>query len=158
MPDTITLFDADGNPVEVEKPESPNVKQMRERIKELEGVEAENTTLKAQIDNSNRQAVVAQAGLQLDDTKLMALRAVHSGEWTPEAIRETAANLGWASPPPPLVPSAEADAMARMNAAHQGGSTTTPNPEAELDARLAAAKNEREFLEIYHQSGRAVAQ
>lgn len=158
MPDeTVTLYDAEGNPVEVPKPESANVRQMRERIQQLETQAQEAETLRQQLAQRDRISAIAATGLQLDETKLSALEAVHSGDWTPEAVTQTAIKLGWAQPPPPLVPPAEQDALARMNAAQQGGVTTPPNPEAELDARLAQAKNEAEFMEIYRQSGRLIS-
>jgi hypothetical protein len=154
--ETETLYDADGNPVEVTKPESANVKQMRERITQLEAEAKRAGELEAQLAGVQRQTALQAAGITLDDVKRSALEAVHQGEWTPEALQATAVSLGWMEQKNQPTPEEQA-AQARTQAAQSGGTTTPPDPEAELDARIAAAKSPEELLEIYRSSGRPIA-
>lgn len=147
------LFDADGNEVIVPE-ESPNVRQMRERIKELETQAQRAADLEAQFATQQREAAISGAGLELDATQRAALEAVHTGEWTPEALKATAVNLKWAQPSGPTPE--ELAAMQRVNDANTGGGTPPPNPEADIDARLAQAKTQAEFMEIYAASGRQI--
>lgn len=157
MPETITLYDADGNPVEVEKPEPANIRQMREHIASLEEKAKQADELAKENTALKQQSALSGAGLALDEDRLTALNAVHKGEWTPEAVKETAVRLGWAEAPAGQTSTAEQEALARMQAARTGGTTSPPDPDAEIDAKLAAAKSPAELMEIYRQSGRAVS-
>ena len=148
---TDQYFDADGNPVEI--PESPNVRQMRERIEQLEAEANRAKDLEAQLQGVQRTHALSSAGLQLDEVKQKALEAVHQGEWTPDALKDTAVKLGWMEATPP-VPPQEQQSLGRMEAAIQGGNHVPPNADVELDQRLAQARTEQEFIEIYRQSGR----
>lgn len=92
-----------------------NLRQLREKARRADEAEAENQRLK-------RQLVFADAGLKLDDMKRKALEASHEGDWTPDAIRDTAVKLGWADPPKPDVPAEEfqaQDAIARASSGQQ---------------------------------------
>lgn len=151
--ETVTLYDENGNAVQVPKPESPNARQMRERIEALEVEARRAKELEAELGQMKRGVALRDAGLELDAARQKALEAVHEGEWTPEAVRQTATQLGWASPTPD-VPPEEVDAFGRMQAAFTGASTPTPNADADFDARLASATSEREFRELYERSGR----
>lgn len=164
-----TLYDEDGNPFQVQvpvedqpqhqAPESNNVRAMREKIKELEADQAKNKELAEKVQQYERAETIRQAGLTLDETQRRALEAAHAGEWNPELVRQTAVNLKWADPLPPEGASQEEkDAHERMNAARTGGTTTPPDKEAELDVKLANAKSEVEFMEIYRASGRPLSQ
>lgn len=157
MPETEILYDANGNPVEVTKPESPNVKQMRERIEALEARDKLATELEEKLAKRERSDALRDAGLQLDEDRVTALQAVHKGEWTPDAVKETAVKLGWAQAAPPQQKTPEQEAQDRLDAARTGGTTTPPDPEALLDAQIAAAKTPEELLAIYRQSGRPIA-
>lgn len=153
----ITLYDADGNPVEVDEPESPNIRQMRDHIATLEEQAKQATALAEENATLKRTYALRDAGLQFDETKMAALQAVHAGEWTPDAVRETAIKLGWAEPVNNLSADEQA-ALQRLEQARLGGSSTPPNAEDALDARLRGAKTEKELLEIYRASGRSMVQ
>lgn len=155
VPENIILYDADGNEVEVPA-ETPSVRQMRDRIKELEAEALRAKELETQLAASQEQSALKAAELALDADKLTAFKAVHKGDWTPEAVKETAIKLGWAEAPQ-QVPPGEQEAQARMQAATSGGSSTPPDPEAVVDAKLAQAKNAQEFMELYRETGRPLA-
>lgn len=155
----VELYDAEGNAVDPSTLETPNVRQMRETISRLEGEAAEARTLQAKLDSFTRNESIRAAGLELDDVKRKALEAVHAGEWTPDALKQTAVQLGWAQPPPPEVPPAEQETLNRFNQAFTGSGPTIPGTESdEWDTKLAGAKTEAEFLDLYRQSGRPMTQ
>lgn len=153
----ITLYDADGNPVEVDEPESPNIRQMRDHISTLEEQAKRVPELEQALTTLQRTNALRDAGLQFDETKMAALQAVHAGDWTADSVRETAIKLGWADPVSSLPPEEQA-ALQRLEAARAGGTFVPPNAEDVLDARLREAKSEKELLEIYRQSGRSMVQ
>lgn len=153
MSNTETFYDIDGNPIEVE---TPNVRQMREHIKTLEDETARLKALETENAQLKQGEAIRSAGIELDEIRRKAFEAAHNGEWTPEAVRDTAVKLGWAAPPPPPVPPEEVAGFQRMDAAYTGGTTTPPDPEAALDAKLAQANSEQEFLELYRNSGRPI--
>jgi hypothetical protein len=155
MPDTTILYDAEGNEVQVET-ESPNVRQMREQIKQLEAEAQRAKDLEAQLATTQRLSALTAAGLELDETKRAALEAVHQGDWTPDAVKQTAISLGWAQAE--NQPTAEEiAAQARMAAAQSGGGAPVTDAEALLEAKLAEAKSPAEFMEIYRTSGRPLS-
>lgn len=123
--------------------------------------------LEAEVAGLKRQMAVRDAGLELNDRQRRALEATHEGDWTPEAIRNTAAELGFAALTTQAVPADELAAMQRINQAARGGDTVTAiDAEAEFDSRMAALNqevragrmsNERasaEFDRLYRESGR----
>lgn len=71
---------------ESEVTEEPNpVRQQREQIKSLE----------QQLKEREEELALARANLDLNPKQAKALRAAHEGDWTPEALRETARELGY---------------------------------------------------------------
>lgn len=154
MPDnTITLYDSDGNPVEVEKPEPANIRQMREHIATLEAEAKKAADLEVELTTLRRATALKDAGLAFDEDRMVALQAVHKGDWTPEAVKETAIKLGWAQADAGATDE-ERQALERMNAARSGGTTVPPDQEAAFQAKLAGAKNAAELMAIYRESGR----
>lgn len=151
----ITLFDSEGNPVEVDEPESPNIRQMRDHIATLEEQAKKVPDLETELATLKRTYALRDAGLDFDDTKMAALQAVHQGDWTPDAVRETAIKLGWAEAPNPL-DAEERAALERINNARNGGGQNPPSAEDALDARLRAAKTEAELMQIYRDSNRPI--
>lgn len=116
-----------------------NLRQLREKARRADDAEAENQRLK-------RQLVFADAGLKLDDMKRKALEASHEGDWTADAIRDTAVKLGWAEPPKPDVPPEEfqaQDAIARASSGQQAA-----QPADDLNAAIKACKNEQELNDL----------
>lgn len=132
--------------------ESPNVRQMREHIKNLEAQAKEGTEAKGRVEQLERQLVVRDAGLNLDPKQLKALQAVHEGDWTPEAVKATAGELGFgqAPPAPQNQPTPEElAALTRINQATSGGTPVPPADPGDTSARLRAfvaeGHSEREF-------------
>lgn len=144
------------------------IQQMRQRIseqaaqlKEAEDLRAENTRLV-------RQMAVRDAGLELNDRQRKALEATHEGEWSPEALRQTAADLGFAAATiQQSVPADELASLSRFEQAARGGEPPrTQDADAEFDARMAALNTEvragrmsnerasQEFDRLYRESGR----
>lgn len=112
-----------------------NLRQLREKARRADEAEAENQTLK-------RQLVFADAGLKLDPMKRKALEASHEGEWTPDAVRDTAVKLGWADAPPPDVPNDEFKAHDEIARAAAGAQPAMPE---DFSAAIKACKTEGEL-------------
>lgn len=151
-----TLYTEDGDPVEIDD-ETPNLKQQRDRIKALEAQVAEKEQLEAKVRQFEQSEAMRGAGLELDEVRRRAFEAAHQGAWDAEAVRATAVQLGWAAPPDPAVPNEEIAGHQRLQAAFTGGTTTPPDPEQELDAKLAGASNQDEFMAMYRESGRPIS-
>ena len=141
--------------------ESPNVRKMRERINELEARAKRADELEALEAARQRQSLVSEAGLTLNDAQRKALETVHEGDWTKEAILRTATSLGFPVPAPAPDPVADDLAahqrVAQVTAGAGGLSSAPLSEDQEFDARLAAAKTEDEVLALYRGSGRAMA-
>lgn len=105
---------------------------------ELAKKAAENATLAAQLEQTQRQVAVDKAELKLNDKQLAALEAVHSGEWTAEAVKATADSLGFVTETvePPVVNEAEAASLARV--ASLGAGADAPNLSQELESKMAS--------------------
>lgn len=120
----------------------------------------DNDELRNENQRLKNDGVIRDAGLTLNDRQKAALQATHEGNWTPEAIKTTATELGFIQPPvtEPVVddPSlALHDQIAQASAGTDAPPTST---EAQIDASLAKATTEAEYLAIYRASGRALAQ
>lgn len=88
---------------------------------------------------AERRLALVDAGLTLSEKQRKALEATHEGDWTPEALRASAAELGFAEAPPPPsnVPPEELAALGRINDASLGAEVRPPSADAELDAQMA---------------------
>lgn len=150
------LYDADGNLVDPSTLETPSVREQREHIKTLEAQLKEADTLKDRLAAMERGVAIKGAEVELNDVQMVALEAAHKGDWTPEAVRETAVQLGWAKPPDSGVPQGEIDQLGRINDAFTGANNSQPDPEAVIDSKLGQAKTEAEFMDIYRGTGRAI--
>lgn len=124
--------------------------------KALAAEAAEAKALREKIARLEQDGQIRDAGLNLNEHQRAALSAVHSGDWNTEAIKATAANLGFYTPPPapPVVDSPDLAAHAAIAAAAAGTDAPPASADAELDARLAQAASEQEFLAAYRNSGR----
>lgn len=140
--------------------ESPNVRQMRERINELEARAKRADELEAQLEANRRQTLVSEAGLTLNDHQRRALETIHEGDWTKDAILQTAASLGFPVPPPAPDPArddlAAHQRVAEVTAGAGGLSSAPLSEDQEFEAKLTAAKTEDEVIALYRQSGRAM--
>lgn len=147
-------FDDPNNPIDPAN-EPPNVRQQRERIKELTAENKDLVERAARADQLERELALRDAGLDLNERQRKALSAVHEGDWTPERLRETATDLGIPVPQPtPPVPPEVVSAGARMDQASAGAQIGAFSADADLDARLRGATSEAEFDRIYRESGR----
>ena len=151
--------------------DNPTIQQMRERIRTLETEAKQAEDVREENIRLVRQIAVRDAGLELNDRQRKALEATHEGDWTPELIRQTAADLGFpgvTTVQTPTVPADELAALGRINQASVGGGNVPADAETEIDNQLKALdaevrsgrmSNERasaEFDRIYRQSGRAM--
>ena len=83
--------------------------------------------------------------------KMKALFSTHEGEYTPDALRATAQDLGFVAPPPPDVPEEETEAHDRMFRASAGAS---PTGDAVDDASRIAAMTPDEVIAWAAANGR----
>ena len=80
------------NTVEDMQEDNNAIKQMRERIKELESVEKEYKSV--QMDNA-----IQDAGFNPESGEGKALKDLYKGELKADAIKEFASNYGWGDAP-----------------------------------------------------------
>lgn len=155
---TFDDYEDEDDIADVPEPQSNNlVNDLRSKLKAANKEARRAAELDAKIATYERRDSLRDSGLDsLNDRQRKALEATHEGAWTPEAIRTTAVELGFAEPLPPDVPAADVAAANRMAAASTGANTA-PDRDAEIDAMIAGAKNESELMAVYRQSGRAIA-
>ncbi len=121
------------------------VKRLSKENRRLAGLETENASLKTTL-------AIRDAGLTLNDRQLKALLATHDGESTPELLRKTAEELGFAEPIPDNDPADEA-AHSQLEAARKGASTVS---QPSYEDEIAAAKDKDEVIAIARKHGRPV--
>jgi len=141
---------------ELDPNEPPNIRQMRNEIKALKVDAAARQEAEAKADKLEWELAIRDAEIPLDALQRKALLAVHEGERTPDAIRETATKLGFAAPPPTgeQIPPAHIAGMGRIADASAGAPTGgTPDPTAERNQRLLQARSEQEFDAILREYG-----
>ena len=76
---------------------SPLIRKLRRQLRDAKREAGEAAGLKAKVAALERREAARKAGLDLTDAQLAALGKVHEGGDTPEALRATAASLGWAT-------------------------------------------------------------
>lgn len=113
------------------------IKQLRQKAERADAAESKAADLE-------RELVVHKAGLTtLTDKQLKALSAAHEGDWEPDALKATAAELGFgpqpAQEPEPKIPEAEAAAMQRVANASGGPPPAVLQGDDALKAALAEA-------------------
>jgi len=141
MPEDDDLYDEEPQPEEPSR-EDPNLRQLRKKAK------AHDEAL-ARAEAAERKLVVAEAGLKLSPRQLDALTKVHDGDWTPEALKATAEELGFAAPPAREEP--DLSAITRFNEVTAGGDTA-PAPDYLEQLRNAATPDE--VMAIAQKAGR----
>jgi hypothetical protein len=142
MPEDLETLDDEQQP-----DDSPVIRDLRKQAKESADWQSKAAALE-------RELVVHKAGLSgLTDKQHKALAAAHEGDWEPEALKATAAELGFGpqpeQPDQPQIPADEMAAMQRVATA-QGGQP--PPPPTDLDTALANAQSEAEVLAILQQN------
>jgi len=133
---------------------------LRRKLAEATQRAADRDALAAEVTALKQQMAVRDAGLDLNDTQRKALLSVHSGDLTPDQLKQTAQNLGFVQAPPPPVPVPDDPSLAvhaQIAADAAGAAPLQPDREAEIDARLNSASTEEEFMAIYRESGRPLA-
>lgn len=120
----------------------------------------EADTLRTQVEQLQREGTIRDAGLNLNATQRQALAAVHQGEWQADAITKTATDLGFYTPPAPapVVDDPSLAVQAQIAAASAGTDAPPASRDAEIDDRLSKASSPEEFMAIYREAGRPVAQ
>lgn len=115
-----------------EENEHPAARRQRESAEKRESEE-----LKAKLAEYERKDLVRDAGLELNDKQVKALWAAHDGESTPDALKATAASLGFAK-------DASTEVSAEEIAAHERvASAATPvAPPPAASSALEAALNQ----------------
>jgi hypothetical protein len=141
------LYDDDE---ETEPEPNPNEAKKFERLfKKQEKLAAEAQAKAAALE---QKLAVRDAGLNLTQTQLDALVKVHQGEWEPDALRQTASDLGWVqTEPEPETPEPDLAGYARLTNAAGG---TQEAPPADYLAMIHNAKTEDEVLDIVERLGR----
>lgn len=153
MPDDIDDDEPDPN-------EPPNIRQLRQANKALKADVKALQEAQSKADRLERELAIRDAGIDLTPKQRQALFSVHEGAFEPEAIKQTAVELGFVAPPVASeVPPEELARLQRIDQASAGARNTgTPvNTDMELNARLASARNDEEFMAIYRESGRPIA-
>lgn len=136
--------------------EQEKASSLRAKLREAAQKAADRDALAAENQTLKQQIAVSAAGLTLNDTQRNALLAVHSGDLTPDGLKQTAQSLGFiAAPPPPTDDPALAE-HERIAAVSAGADTPPAGRDAEIDAQLNGAKTEAEFLAAYRASGRPI--
>ena len=132
---------------------------LRRRLKEAEAEAKRLSPLADENTALRQQLALAQAGISLNDTQVKALAAVHSGDWNPEAVKQTASSLGFvqAPPPAPIVDDPNLSAIDQIAAASAGTDPAPASRDAEIDAALDKAQSADEYLAMYRAAGRPVA-
>lgn len=125
----------DYDDIDENEPEHPAQRRIRESAEKREADE-----LRAKLAEYERKDVVRSAGLELNDKQLKALWAAHDGENTPEALKATAASLGFAPDPSTEVSAEEIAAHERVASA---ATPLAPPPVASsaLEAALNQVRN-----------------
>ena len=96
--------------------------------------------------------------MTLNEHQVKALAAVHSGDWTAEAVKGTATSLGFITTPPPapVVDDPNLAVIDQIAAASNGTEPTPASRDAEIDAALDKAQSAEEYLATYRAAGRPV--
>lgn len=124
-------------------------KELRQENRRLAKEAKRAQELEQQLQSYQRADALRGAALNLTDRQRKALEATHDGEWTPEALRATAVDLGWAQPPPPDTPPTEQAALERITQA----AASETSSEVHATDRIASAQSPEEVLAAAREAG-----
>lgn len=152
-----TTYDQDDDD-DVEEPQNqqePNlVKQLRGQLKEATKRAKQADELQTKLTSIERKSAFQDAGLTLNDKQRQALEAIHQGDWSADAVRQTAVEMGWAQPTEQQQEVSKAiSGQERIAQAVQGSSATPPASEALIES-IKSASNEAEILALLQTAGR----
>lgn len=108
------------------------VRDLRKQLKDANKALREAQEGSAKAEAMERKVAVLEAKLDLNERQQKALFASHDGEWTADALRTTAEELGFIQPSKELQD--EIAAHGRVREAAQGASEVRADPVAEMDA------------------------
>lgn len=137
--DTDDPDDQGGREVKVVQIPRSQIRSLEKKAKERDDMAAENTRL-------TRQLALRDAELKLNPKQLTALERTHDGDWTPEAIKATATELGFFTPEPP--PTEELEAHQRMTNASAGALAPSGDVDAQYFAELSKATTTEETMAV----------
>lgn len=149
MPDDQEVLDDDE-----QSQDSPVIRDLREKAKEAD-------TAKAEAAAARRELTLHKAGLgNLTEKQMKALNAAHEGDWEPESIKATAAELGFLhtddeqKPDGPQIPATELASMQRVQST-SGAQAPPPVPstDAERAAAYAAAETPEQLTAMLREAG-----
>ena len=116
-----------------DSPLGRTVKNLRKQLKQAQKDLRDAQAGSAAAEEARREIALLRAGLDLKPSQIKALTATHEGEWTPDAVKATAEELGFISGS--AVSSEEAESLNRINEATRGGGDPTAvDGISELDA------------------------
>lgn len=101
--------------------DNPNIRNLREKAKEADGLRDEVERMRAQLATAERERAFFNAGIDPADPKAKYFVKGYDGEITAEAIKAEAAAAGILSPAQPAVPQEHFDAFDRAGQAAAGG-------------------------------------
>lgn len=136
-------------------------KDLRKQLKDAKNALKAAQESQAEVDRLRQELTITKAGLtSLTDRQVAALRATHDGEWTPEAVQKTAAEL-WPTQTTQKPVDPSLDAIRRLSDAAAGAE---PEPsdqgtyeDQDRQLREALDKNdEKLFDSLLRQFGRQV--
>jgi hypothetical protein len=98
---TSVYFDAEGNEISIQDLVAEHsgglVKDLRDQLKESKKDAKRTAEVEAELAGYKRGEAIKVAGLEnLSEKQRKAIEAIHDGEWTSDALRATALDLGYA--------------------------------------------------------------
>jgi hypothetical protein len=121
-------------------------------IKDLRKKADRLTQVEAQLQQYEQEKQLREAGLELSDRQRKALLAAHEGDQTPDALKVTATELGFYTPPPEVQPEVQ-QGHETVAAASNGAQ---PAPSSTATDEYAAAQTPEEVMAIAEKRGTAV--
>lgn len=157
MSDIDNTFQDDGDPAPTDQSnENPNIRQLRQQASKV-------GELEAKLAKYEQAETVRSAGLDLTEIQQKALLGAHSGELTPETLRATAEQLGFATPSaqPAQAPGHAATVSPEEQAGHAASASaatgaTAPGNQSAEDL-YQSAKNPAELTALIRANGGQIA-
>ena len=139
--------------------DTPNPRDLRNQLKEANARARAADELAAENKRLREDLVIRDAGISLNDRQRKALAATHDGTWDAESVKKTAVDLGFVTEPaePARVDDPSLAAHDRIAAASAGTDAPPLDRDSEIDAQLAKATTQDEYMATYRASGRSIA-
>jgi len=137
-----------------EPTEDSNIRNLRQKAKEADGLRTEVEQMRAQLAQAERERAFFTAGIDPADPKAKYFVKGYDGEITAEAIKAEAAAAGILAPPSPAVPQETFEAFDRIGQTAAGGAGQ-PGPTG-ADAELRPGMSPEEIGMILMKHGQPV--